>query len=163
MSTTVVFVQMPWASIRRPSLAFGILTSLCREAGVSSTVLYPNLDIAHRIGIELADHLAPSPLSYGVSEHLLAADLFGRDAETGDAYLDSFEAIAGKEINLPSGCAGKTALASRRSDRGIPLTHLRLIVNLAPEVVGLSATFNQVMSGVALAKRVSRAPSGRSG
>ena len=158
MSTTVVFVQMPWASVRRPSLAFGILTSLCREAGVSSTVLYPNLDIAHRIGIELADHLARDRFSYGVSEHLFAADLFGRDAVNSDAYLDSFEAIAGKENpTCPADAPGRLRWLR---DEVIPefLDALTArIVNLAPEVVGLSATFNQVMSGVALAKRVKAA------
>lgn len=149
----VVFPYMPWATTTRPSLALGILTSLCHEAGVAVQTIYANLDLSARIGFEAAGRLANERCLYGLSEHLFACDLFGADSLCSDIYL---QALA--ELALPDTFKSMDYLYRLR-DEEIPAFLDGLeeqIVAAQPTVLGLSATFNQVMASLAIAARIKR-------
>lgn len=149
----IVFAYMPWATTTRPSLALGILTSLCREQSVRTTTFYANLDLSADIGFEAAGRMANERCLYGLSEHLFACDMFGPEMLESDTYL---EALA--EIALPD-IFKDVAYLRRLRDDIVPCFLDRIearILAVEPSCLGLSATFNQVMSSLAIAKRIKR-------
>lgn len=153
-SPKVVFAYMPWATTTRPSLALGILTSLCKEAEVPTKTLYANLDMSAQIGFEAAGRMANERCLYGLSEHLFACDMFGQEVLSSDIYL---EALA--DLALPESFRNMDYLRDLR-DRVVPAfldTLEARILNEAPSCLGLSSTFNQVMGSLAIAARVKRA------
>lgn len=151
--TNLVFAYMPWATTTRPSLALGILTSICREMGVPAQTVYANLDMSARIGFEAAGRMANERCLYGLSEHLFSCDMFGADTLASDTYL---EALA--ELALPETFKDMDFLHELR-DKVVPefLDDLAVrILDLNPSCLGLSSTFNQVMGSLAIAARVKR-------
>jgi ribosomal peptide maturation radical SAM protein 1 len=148
----IVLLQMPWALPDSPSIALGILAEVCREADVHVSVFYPNLDVAAEIDFDLAYRIGKERRLYGVSEHLFAADLFGREELDSDHFLEWFARRIG-----PDHPFGDPALARSLRDEYIPGFLDRLVERVLaeePDVVGLTATFNQVLSGLALAARL---------
>ena len=144
----IVFVQMPWATVLRPSIALGILKRLCDEQSVAASVLYPNLDLAAEVGPDAAKPFSDERSFFGLSEHLFAADIFGPAALDSDAFLgqahpdlDRASLTALRDEVVP-------AFLTRTADR---------ILALNPDVVGFTATFNQAMPSLALANRLKRA------
>ncbi|MGJ4948215.1 RiPP maturation radical SAM C-methyltransferase [Bradyrhizobium sp. HKCCYLS20291] len=152
-SPNVVFAYMPWATTTRPSLALGILTSLCQEQQVPVRTLYANLDMSGMIGFEAAGRMSNERCLYGLSEHLFACDMFGADMLSSDTYL---QALA--ELALPDKFKDLDYLRHLR-DEIVPafLDALQArIVAARPTALGLSSTFNQVMGSLAIAARVKR-------
>jgi len=150
----MVLLYMPWATTTRPSLALGILKALCDEQDVAVDTIYANLDMAAQIGFECAGNFANERCLYGLSEHLFACDIFGRDALLSDEYIDTLT-----KIELPAGFRDP-AFLRRLRDEVVPTFLDRLearVVALEPSAIGISATFNQVMGGLAIARRVKRA------
>ncbi len=158
---TVVLCQMPWASTTRPSVALGIITSICSEAGLHVHGLYPNLDISAEIGFKASALLAEERPLYGLSEHFFSVDIFGKDALRSDEYLESFVA-AGK--NIPPGEKAENlsrffdiSYLKYLRDEVVPRfmeETLKRVLAHRPDMAGFSATFNQVMGSLALAKRI---------
>jgi ribosomal peptide maturation radical SAM protein 1 len=147
----IVFAYMPWATTTRPSLALGILTSICHEAGVPAKTIYANLDMSAKIGFEAAGRMANERCLYGLSEHLFACDMFGAKELSSDTYL---EALA--ELALPESFKNMSYLRHLR-DKVIPEFLDRLeeqILAENPSCLGLSSTFNQVMGSLAIAARI---------
>jgi len=146
----VVFISMPWASIHEPSIALGILTSICREEAVSATSLYPNMDMSATIGDEYAFKMATDRHLFGLSEHLFACDLFDTKSLDSDVFVDDFAKKASAPFN-------DAAFIRRLRDEVVPTLLgkvLDRVLNENPTVVGLTATFNQVMPSLALARRI---------
>ena len=150
----VTFACMPWATTTRPSLALGILTELCARRDVPSRVLYPNMDMVAAIGYRTSSRFANERMLYGLSEHLFACDIFGRDDLNSDEYL---HAIA--SLDLPDRFTDEGYLRWLR-DEAVPTFMQRTtdrVLGTDPEVVGVSSTFNQVMASLALCARVKKA------
>jgi hypothetical protein len=76
----VCLVNMPYASLNRPSLALGLLKAVLEREGIATKVLYPNLTFAETIGLRLY-HLCSSqlPKDFLVGEWTFAEAAF-RDA-----------------------------------------------------------------------------------
>ncbi len=149
----LVLAYMPWATTTRPSLALGILKVLCEEQGVPAETVYANLDMAAEIGFEAAGNFANERCLYGLSEHLFACDIFGPEALASDDYIDTLTAI-----DLPE-MFKDPAYLRRLRDEVVPRFLDRVaarVIALEPTALGVSATFNQVMGGLALANRVKR-------
>lgn len=147
----VLLLSMPWATTTRPSIALAILTRICRCEDASVSCFYPNLDLNAEIGFEAAARLANERSLYGLSEHLFAVDLFGREALDSEEYI---EIVSGLGLPEPYDDGG---FIRRLRDEVIPAFLDRLterIVAAAPDVVGVTATFNQVLSSLALASRL---------
>jgi ribosomal peptide maturation radical SAM protein 1 len=147
---------MPWESVARPSLATGTLCALARRTGYRCTALHLNLNLAGKIGLETYQAFAETLELFPLGEHLFAVDLFGTDVLDSTAYLARFggvEASAGEDPD---------PLHVLR-DRDIPdyLTEAaQAVLRLAPDVVGFSCTFNQVLPSLALARRLKAARPG---
>ncbi|MBI3950747.1 MAG: RiPP maturation radical SAM protein 1 [Acidobacteria bacterium] len=155
----MLFLQMPWATTQRPSIALAILTRLCEEASVPVRTFYPNLDMSATVGFEIAGRFANERALYGLSEHLFAADLFGKDALQSEAYLDAFSQIVQESEDASAWTtrfADVNYLKCLR-DEVVPgfldAVQQRVLAE-SPTVVGFTATFNQVMSSLALARRL---------
>jgi ribosomal peptide maturation radical SAM protein 1 len=154
LEPNVVFAYMPWATTTRPSLALGILTSLCHEQQVPVRTLYANLDMSGRIGFEAAGQMANERCLYGLSEHLFACDMFGAEVLSSDIYLEALAKLA-----LPDMFKDMKYLRMLR-DELVPefLNNLEArIIAAKPSCLGLSSTFNQVMGSLAIAARIKRA------
>jgi ribosomal peptide maturation radical SAM protein 1 len=163
-SHLVLFLQMPWATTTRPSIALAILTRLCEEASIPVHCFYPNLDMTATVGFDTARQFANERALYGLSEHLFAVDLFGKHALNSDEYLSAFGAAireASKEESWLLPYLDMNYLRSLRDEvvpRFLDITLQRVLAD-SPTVVGFTATFNQVMASLALANRIKRARS----
>jgi ribosomal peptide maturation radical SAM protein 1 len=147
----IVLVSMPWATIRKPSLALGILAAICQEKQVSVTILYPNMDLNAMIGFEVGQ-LAVDRRLYGLTEHLFACDLFDPKSLKSDEYLESFIYDLPTPFNNP-------AFVKHLRDVVVPIFLDKVQNRVAgedPSAVGFSAMFNQVMPSLALARRLKR-------
>jgi hypothetical protein len=148
VALSIVLVQMPWATVMRPSIALGILKQLCAEESIEAPVLYPNLDLAAELGFDEAKKFSDDRMLFGLSEHLFAADLFGPAALDSDLYLQaSFDASQFERLQALRDTV-VPAFLERTAQR---------ILALEPDVVGFTATFNQAMPSLALAARLKHA------
>ena len=161
MPLQVTLVNMPWGSVHRPAIAIGILSQLCKEASVAVSSLYPNFDMAANIGLDVAKLFADEVSLYGVSEHLFAVDLFGKESLESDDYLRVFCHIL-REDELHEDWSEHVAnfkFLSYLRDEVVPQfldkTTARVLAE-NPTVVGFTATFNQSMASLALASRLKK-------
>jgi ribosomal peptide maturation radical SAM protein 1 len=146
----IVLVGMPWESVLRPSLAIGILVAVARRAGHECSALHLNLDLAARIGADVYEAFAETFELFPLGEHLFAVDAFGRSKLASEAFLARF----GADASRPGG-SGDPLYALR--DRDIPAfldDAARTVAGGAPDVVGFTCTFNQVLPSLALARRL---------
>jgi ribosomal peptide maturation radical SAM protein 1 len=129
------------------------------ENSVAFQAFYPNLDMAAGVGFETAGRFANERHLFGLSEHLFSANLFGTGALQSDGFLEAAAKIMKKE-------AEKLAWKAKFADLGY-LKYLRddvvpqflsavlkRVLEASPTIVGFTATFNQVMGSLALAKRI---------
>ncbi|MGI6711605.1 MAG: RiPP maturation radical SAM C-methyltransferase [Bacillota bacterium] len=157
----IVLVQMPWADTETPSIALGILSSICYEEEIKAKTLYPNLDLIQIIGYEAIYRFSHERCLYGLSEHLFAVDIFGAEALHSDTYLEKFHSIMQRdpiieEWKIP---IKELQYLVELRDCIIPEFLNRVekrILQLSPRIVGFTATFNQVMSSLAMAKRIKK-------
>jgi len=150
----IVFCCMPWVVTRRPSLALGILKGICTQENVAAKVIYPNFDMAAKIGMKLSGALASKRELFGLSEHLFSCDIYSPEELNSDQFL---QAHASRE-NVMSSIPPQFWFDAR--DHLIPVfleEVLERILDMNPSIVAFSATFNQVMGSVAMAKRVKEA------
>jgi len=150
----VVLLTMPWTTTIQPSLAVGILTAICKEEGVPAVSLYPNMDMTATLGFEAAGDLAVNRNLYGLSEHLFACDLFGREPLCSDEYIETLATD-----DLPKRFKD-AAFVRHIRDEVVPAfldATMKRVLEHKPSVVGFSATFNQIMSGLSLARRLKKA------
>jgi ribosomal peptide maturation radical SAM protein 1 len=149
----VSLICMPWATTMRPSLALGILSRLCDRERVPVRTLYPNMDLTATVGFHVAGRFANDRALFGLSEHLFACDIYGRDVLASDEYL---AAMAG--IGLPEPLDDPGYLVWLRDEVVGPFLDAieQRILGLNPSVVGFTATFNQVMASLALGRRLKR-------
>lgn len=149
-----VLVSMPWATIIRPSLAVGILTRICEENNVPVLAMHTNLDMAARIGFDNAATLADDRMLYGLAEHFFACDLYGKDALDSEKFLKVLASLN------PTGPFRRREYVRQLRDQIVPAfldEMTERVLAEEPTFVGFSATFNQVMGSLALAKRLKTA------
>ncbi len=150
---------MPWFTSTTPSIALGILAELCNEKSIAVKTFYPNFDMEVLLGSDACYHFANDRPLYGLSEHLFAADIFGKDNLNSDKYLDILTGLMQKDEGIKSFSTqftDKNYLAKVR-DEVIPSfleSILKRVLAESPTVVGFTATFNQVMSSIALSNRI---------
>ncbi|MGI6648798.1 MAG: RiPP maturation radical SAM C-methyltransferase [Bacillota bacterium] len=158
----VLLIHMPWATPQRPSISLGIIAALCAEKCIEVKTLYPNLDMANMIGFEAADRFANERSLYGISEHLFAVDIFGKEELISDAFVQSFSEIAQEDTQIQKweNCPIEDpAYFFHLRDEIIPqfLDQVTArVLEMNPTVVGFSATFNQAMASLALASRLKK-------
>jgi ribosomal peptide maturation radical SAM protein 1 len=158
----ILFLCMPWATTHRPSIALAILTQLTKETDVRSRTFYPNLDMAALVGFETAGRFADERSLYGLSEHLFAVDLFGSEALESDKYLKALSDMMATDEIIGKWTAPFADLAYLKylRDEVVPqflTTQQQRVIAESPTAVGFTSTFNQVMSSLALGRRIKRA------
>ena len=157
----VVFVQMPFAAVERPSLALGLLTSTLRTAGLSTESLYANIDFAERIGLPayiVVRSCAPNAL---LGEWIFAGSAFGAAAggPEGLKQLGCRFEVPDEFIELVIRDRGQADLTALLSDlrrlAGEAVEEVsRRIVDLRPKVVACTSMFDQHVASLAVLQRV---------
>jgi hypothetical protein len=72
----VCLVSMPYAMLRRPSMALGLLQGILRRDGIATTVAYANMWFAERVGQDCYDLTSRAPTTYLMGEWTFAAAAF---------------------------------------------------------------------------------------
>ena len=139
---------VPFARVEAPSLALGIFKAKLSELGVSSKILYPNLDFAYQIGIKNYYALSMENITL-IGEWLFSYCLFQDKAPSVDSYFKYLEETGFSGI-LPS-----DDLLSMRISASNFIDQLAVnILRLNPKIVSCSSTFQQHVSSLALLKRL---------
>lgn len=153
----LVIVVAPFASLKRPSLAAGLLAAIAHREGFATTVEYTNLRFARVIGA--ADYEAISDVLPGdllLGEWLFAEAAFGERPDA-SKYVDLLLERMPKErlprdrqtsidwLTVVSGRAATfcTAMAER-------------IVNTAAQLVCFTSTFQQTCASIGVAREIRR-------
>ncbi len=150
----VVLACLPWAASTRPSLGLGLLVATARRSGFPCHAEYLNLDFAATFGPEAYELIASHDELFALGEHVFAVDLFGRTALRSDAFLDRFYASESGEdaadlVSPDDILAARDVLVPDALDR-----YVTRILDRAPDVVGMTCVFNQVLPSLALARRL---------
>ena len=151
---TTLLVSMPWATSARPSLSLGVLSAIAEQNGFEVGCYEPNLEFAALVGVELFEFMSEKRDMFGIAEHLFSANLFSHEAVQSSKILGEFQSM------LDESAGGSTTgqmVLERIRDEVIPGFLARTadrIVSQAPDIVGLSCTFNQVFPSLALAREI---------
>jgi ribosomal peptide maturation radical SAM protein 1 len=149
---------MPWASVRRASVALAIIKQLVRAAGFVPEVQLLNIQFAEQLGLHLYESISQS--SYHV-EWYFAQYLFGAKGlkEIQNDWSDIRANPAAKHLIklLEDGGGGSEALCSRIANIEVP----KFIENCMEKVdwskyvaIGFTTTFAQSLATLTLAKRI---------
>lgn len=147
-STDICLVLPPFAQVHFPQLGTAVLKAACEQRGLSTRILYGNLMLAARIGIDRYDAAEGWTMGEMIAErlfrdHAYPADIRDQLPEPGpitDDVRDLYESV------LPEIEPVIEAIVSE-------------ILALRPRILGLSASFQQNMACSAIAHRVkARAP-----
>jgi ribosomal peptide maturation radical SAM protein 1 len=157
----VVFVQMPFAGVERPSLALGLLTASLRAAGIATESVYANIAFAEKVG--LLDYIlvrasAPSVL---IGEWIFAESAFGEAVHRLpelNVHRGQFD-FPDDGIDLVLKYRGVTDLNALMTEVRRKATELveelsREIVRRGPKVVACTSMFDQHVASIALLQRV---------
>ncbi|HEX4871095.1 MAG TPA: RiPP maturation radical SAM C-methyltransferase [Nevskiaceae bacterium] len=151
----VALVNMPFASVHRPSLALGLLQPLARAAGFRADLHLFNLRLAQRLGLGPYEYLAGGQLADGdgvAIEHLSGEWLFsrcfhGRAAPPAADYLAALRQRLSPHSRLPG--------LLRRVRRQIApfLADCLAATDWSRyTLVGFSTTFEQTFASLCLAR-----------
>jgi ribosomal peptide maturation radical SAM protein 1 len=148
-ATDVVLVMMPFGPIRMPSLGLSMLAQVLRDADVSVRVEYPLVDFMRAMGERDFD-----VISNAFGKLSLGEWLFSRLVDPVGSVED-FLALSEASIRPQ-----QARELRRLVEKALPIAAriveetAERICRRAPRIVGLSSTFQQQMSSVALAKRL---------
>src|SRR3954469_482344 len=150
----VVLVVMPFADPGRPAIGVSLLAAAAQRAGATTRVLYPNLWLAERIGLETYQRIANGfPPDALIGEWFFADQLFGDRIPDADRYL--------VDVLGPYGVAPEDALdliAARAEREAFLQDCVRRIMACSPRIVGFSPTFHQTCACLAVARRLKAEP-----
>jgi len=149
-SADIVFVSMPFGSVRLPSIGLSLLQASLRENGIRSTIEYPALEFAAGLGVENYERIAGSAPELLIGEWIFSKAAFGSCAEPtlfknylskstyGLGFIDDWERLVACQ---------DTAVAFVES-------WARRIVLAGPKLVGITTTFQQNVPSIALARHI---------
>lgn len=136
----------PFASVSFPQLGTAVLKSACAQRGIATRIIYGNLALAARIGVEAYEAVEATPMRAMVADHLF------RDL----AYPPEIVAQLPAPEPLPNEV--QTVLdAAAPEVESLIAAMVDEILALRPRILGLSSTFQQNMACSAVALRVKQA------
>lgn len=161
----VLFVQMPFASVERPSLALGLLASALREDGIPVGTVYANIAFAETVGLAsyfLVGQCAPHML---VGDWLFSPAAFGPAAdgrrlpvERAHLAIDDRTLAEILEERQQADLAGLLEGLRRRAESFVDEVTEQILA-ARPRVVGCTSMFDQHVASLALLTRIkTRAP-----
>lgn len=136
----------PFASVSFPQLGTAVLKSACAQRGIATRIIYGNLALAARIGVEAYEAVEATPMRAMVADHLF------RDL----AYPPEIVAQLPAPEPLPNEVQTVLDAAAPEVEPLIAAT-VDEILALRPRILGLSSTFQQNMACSAIALRVKQA------
>jgi ribosomal peptide maturation radical SAM protein 1 len=138
----------PFASVSFPQLGTAVLKAACQQRGLATRIVYGNLTLAARIGLDSYEAVEATPMRAMVADHLF------RDF----AYPPDIAAT----LPQPDPPAADIQAVFDRVASAIEPSIAEIvdeIVAMRPRILGLSSTFQQNMACSAIALRVKqRAP-----
>ena len=148
-ATDVVLVMMPFGPARMPSLGLSMLAHMLREGEVSVHIEYPLIDFVQAVGDRDFDLIG-----YAFGKLSLGEWLFSRVVDPVGSVED-YLTLCERSIR-----PGQAVELRRLVEKTLPIVaHIveetaQRIARSAPRIVGLSSSFQQQMSSVALATRL---------
>jgi magnesium-protoporphyrin IX monomethyl ester (oxidative) cyclase len=155
----VVFVNMPFAALERPSLGLGTLKAILARDGISSVVRYPNLAAGERMGAHTYQMLARMSVSDLLLEWVFtkaAFPEFETDQRPFMRFVLSIPKAMLRRVDPDGGQEGIwSKIDSMRNDAAAFVDGTaREILALRPRIIGCTSTFQQHVASIALLRRV---------
>ena len=160
----VVFVNMPFASYRQPSLALGILKAVTRPLAARVMVVDANLMFAEMISPGLYEAIATWPAQDLLGDWVFSAARSCAPGRMDGEYEEHILAGGLGEHQAPH--FGKPPMTThlrrglrqaRRLVEDLLTQCLDEIIRAEPDIVGFTAMFHQLSASLALAERVKAA------
>ena len=154
----VCLVNMPYASLPRPSIALSLLKQILEDGGIRATVLYPNLWFAEQVGIRryhLCSHQCPTEFLAG--EWTFAAAAF-HDTPHDEEYLrhvteSNFRVFSYDKVEDRNRLLEDLRWNREAATRFIDEAAQRVLASGA-RIVGCTSTFEQHVASLALLRRI---------
>jgi ribosomal peptide maturation radical SAM protein 1 len=149
----IVFAVLPFADVERPAIGVSLLKAAVDRLGLSSRVLYCNIELAEMIGADLCTEISES-----LPSESLAGEWFFADLLFGDEIPHEHDYIS----RILSRYAAPSLLerildARRRRDEFIERS-VEQVRALKPRLVGFTTTFHQTCACLVLARRLKELP-----
>lgn len=142
-ATDICLFVPPFAPVHFPQLGTAVLKAACQQRGLSTRIVYGNLTLAARIGLENYEAVDGRPMSGMVAERLF------RDY----AYPPEIAAQLPEPMPIDGDFQGVYEAVSAEIEPAIEAM-VAGILALRPRILGLSATFQQNMACSAIACRI---------
>lgn len=145
----VALINMPFATVARPSIQCGLLKSILCDAGYPTDVIYLNIRCADAIGPTVYSAIAEQRTRDFVGEWLFSEATFG-ERNDDEEYLNLCD-----RSDLPDELSRQQLLSLRKVtipallDRWVEETEWRQY-----RAIGFSCTFDQTLASLALARRL---------
>ena len=155
-SVDVALVLMPWAEVRRPSIALGILKAALARTGIRAGVEYANLSFVEEIGAEAAAVVQSGRVDLSIGEWTFAGAAFPESDSTPDELFAEPRRLGQSHWldGRGDGAFGEVLAAVRAlAPRFVDATARALLARGA-RIVGCSSTFEQHCASLALLRRV---------
>ncbi|MCP4220869.1 MAG: RiPP maturation radical SAM protein 1, partial [bacterium] len=165
-SVQVCLVAVPYFSLRKPSIALGLLKSSLTRASITSEVIYSNLKFAEAVGFDIynfIDSLSFEDLlgEWIFSEKAFSAELLSQYKIDSGRYLKLAEQVIGSDYGratINNILNGKTFAdyfynLRRHASRFIDREAERILAK-NPRIVGCSSTFQEHCASLALLRRI---------
>jgi ribosomal peptide maturation radical SAM protein 1 len=152
----VALVLMPYAEVRRPSIALGILKAALTRAGIRTAVEYANLSFVEQIGCEAAAVVQSGRVDLSIGEWTFAGAAFPERPSTPDD-LFAEPRRAGQSHWLDGrgdGAFTEVLAAVRALAKHFIEATARALLARGPRIVACSSTFEQHCASLALLRRV---------
>jgi ribosomal peptide maturation radical SAM protein 1 len=150
----ISLVNMPLASVERPSMALGLLTAHLERAGHSIDAHHANLWHLDFVGLEDYRTMDRSRPDDALVDWIFSGCVFVDDADRADAYLELFERRNPRlAANLRPGWKQRMTTHRRLAAGFVDWTAKRVLAG-NPRIVGCTSTFQQHMASLALLKRI---------
>lgn len=84
----VCLVLMPYAAVERPSIALGLLKARLQQAKLEPTILYPNIQFAEEIGLDVYAMISENFIETFLGEWTFSGVLFPEFNPNHSEYFD---------------------------------------------------------------------------
>jgi ribosomal peptide maturation radical SAM protein 1 len=151
----ICLVNMPLASVQRPSLALGLLKSLLARANLGTKVLYPNIWFLDYTGLELFKLLNMARTEDALIDWLFSAVAFPDHRPDHLLYLERLcERNSRLAEIIPTDEIGPRLVELRAEIPEFVSSVANEVLRLEPRIVGCSSTFQQHVAALALLRRI---------
>ncbi|MBO9446756.1 RiPP maturation radical SAM C-methyltransferase [Ruegeria sp. R14_0] len=144
-------VSMPFSSLQHPGLGLALLAQLARRAGASTTEKFFSFDFAEAIGLDRYSLLSDGRFYQALLGEWVFSDLiYPRNEAVAFEYLTTVLAdhVSGVEWLTVM----QDAISARKATKDFVDQCAEDVLRDNPTVVGITSSFQQVMSSLAIAK-----------